>query len=80
MNIHTICRSCLEEGESLSREDQEYIIMKKYGQWLFQRKKVKWMKEEWHFWLSCDECQRVNDSRQEDDAVDVHMFGNTSLT
>lgn len=64
----------------MSREDQQSIIMKKYHQWLFQRKRVTWIKEEWHFWLSCDECQRINESREESDVVDVHIFGNTSLT
>lgn len=78
VNIRTICRACLGEIGHISPQEQKLIILKKRDQWNYKQK-VSWVKQEWNFWITCDECQQINESLTETGEVHVHLSSNMSI-
>ena len=78
VNIHTLCKLCRDESGLLSRDDQLRVILKKRDQFCFNRS-GSWARSTWDFWLSCDECQSLNDSMKDSDHVNIYLFSNVSI-
>ncbi|CAG8901455.1 unnamed protein product [Penicillium egyptiacum] len=78
ININTLCANCLEETNLLSSKEQRAFIHKKKDQIMFERS-VAWVKQEWDFWVTCRECQRINESLQQNKGLHVHLVGGVSI-
>ncbi|CAG8944687.1 unnamed protein product [Penicillium salamii] len=78
ININTLCAICLEETSLLSSKEQRAFISKRKDQIMFERN-VSWAKQEWEFWVTCRECQRINDSLQQNEWLYVQLIGGASI-
>jgi hypothetical protein len=45
---------------------------------MFERT-VSWAKQEWEFWVTCRECQRINDSLRQNEGLYVQLVGGASI-
>lgn len=78
ININTLCANCLEETNLLSSKEQRAFIQKKKVQIMFERR-VAWAKQEWDIWVTCRECQRINESLPQNGGLHVHLVGGVSI-
>lgn len=78
ININTLCANCLKETNLLSSKEQRAFIHKKKDQVMFERT-VAWAKQEWDFWVTCRECQRINGSVQQDEGLHIHLIGGVCI-
>lgn len=59
--IHTLCKRCIGDEGWYTSEVQLAFICQKRDQSLYGER-LSWVKQQWSFWLSCSEVQRVNDA------------------
>lgn len=79
ININTLCAICLEENNLPPSKKQRAFIHKKKDQIMFERS-VAWAKQEWEFWVTCRESQRINESWQHNEGLHVHLVGGVSIS
>lgn len=72
VNIHTLCSSCMHELQCHQPEEQLAVILKKRDQVAYT-KRLSWVNQQWDLWISCVECQRINEVFQETGEVILHL-------
>jgi hypothetical protein len=68
INLHTICRRCIDDEGWYTSEEQLIVICKKRDQ-ISYCERLPWVKQQWNFWLSCSEVQRINDAAAQDGSI-----------
>jgi hypothetical protein len=79
ININTLCANCLEENILASPKEEWEFIHKKRDQIMFERS-VTWGKQEWDFWVTSRESQRINETLKHNGGLYVHLFGGARIS
>jgi hypothetical protein len=68
INLYTLCKRCIDDEGWYASEEQLMVICKKRDQF-FYCESLPWVKQQWNFWLSCSEVQRINDAAAQDGSI-----------
>lgn len=78
IHIHTLCKQCMEEKQCYLPDDQLNAVLKKRDQ-ITYTKRLPWVKQQWDFWISCAEVERINGVWQRNGEVSLHLYNGASL-